>query len=276
MLNLKREEKKDGNEGGGGSGYESETGDNKKPPENSTGSEGKGSDDNLDEFGYAKEPEKSGDEKKAGEGNKESKQDPPANEKKIEPGTGYDADKEPEAPVAEEKKEDPKPPEGEKKEGELELDVKDVPEADVKMIRDLAKAQKFTKEQAQALLEIRKGQLAQAAENEKKALKAIEAERQETRRKWHQELKSDPAFGGEKGEKFASSIKNAEKVWDELFPNSKKELTKRGSVLPPYLMRDLAKAHDLLYSNSKLELGDAPQPDPEKAEEDDGTAFYRT
>jgi hypothetical protein len=132
---------------------------------------------------------------------------------------------------------------------ELELDVGDLPEESVKQIREFAKTHSVTKEVAQALIDSRKETFKRRADAEVQA----ENDRKALRVSYHKELKEDKEFGGEN---FAHNIKQAGKVLTEFFPGMKKALTDRGSMLPPYIMKDLSKLAKHLYSTNTVVHGD--------------------
>ncbi len=220
--------------------------------------------DNVDDFGYAKEPEATGDP------TKETKLDPkpPVKEDvKIDvKATGYGD----EPPKIEE---EVKPP-VEIKDADLgfELKVDEViPKEELTKVKDFAKKHSLTKEAAQAYLDLRANEVKESARVEAETVKNFEKQKLQQRSEWHKELKNDPHFGGEK---FSHNVLQAEKVLQEFMPLTKKSLTERGSVLPPYVMRDLAKLGDHLYSTEKLTQGEAIVP-PVEVEEDDGLGFYR-
>jgi hypothetical protein len=223
-----------------------------------------GEGDKFDDFGYEKtEPE--GDKKPEGSGDKKPEVPKETSTKVETPATGY-GEKD---PVVEE----PPAPAPKKEEIDLgyELKVEGVPEEDVTKLKTFAKQYALSKEAAQAYLDLRKAEhekyKASVAESERE----YEIEKQKVRAEWHRELKNDPAFGGEK---FGSNILRAEKVMEEFMPNTKKVLTERKAMLPPYVMRDLAKLADHLYSTERLVQGDAPKPSEPVEEKDDALAFY--
>jgi len=216
------------------------------------------SDDNLDELGYEKltpdekKPEEKAPEKKAA-----------ADIKVDTPATGYSEDPP--------KVEDPTPePPAKKEEIDLgfELKLDGLPEEEANKIKEFAKRNKLSKEVTQELANIRQVEFKAAEKEAKEAEAAAEKLKQETRAQWHKELKEDPTFGGDK---FAFNIKRAEKVVDEFMPGTKKMLTERKSMLPPYVMRDLANLADRLYDTEKLTQGDAPAPTPK--DDNDPNAF---
>jgi hypothetical protein len=208
----------------------------------------------VDNYGYAPAEPQPGDapapekkeeakEEPGATGYGDKKDSPEPKEPEVEGASGY-GEKPPE--VKEVLIEKPGvSPEGEKT---LELDTGDLGEATVQQIREFAKTHGVTDKVAQALVDIRKQDLQRAkdhqaqAENDKKALRAS----------YHNELKNDPDFGGEK---FAHNIKQAEKVLHEFFPGLKKQLTERGGMLPPYVMKDLSNIANHLYSTGKVVHG---------------------
>ena len=85
-------------------------------------------------------------------------------------------------------------------------------------------------------------------------------------------MKNDPALGGEK---FEHNVMQAEKVLEEFMRATKTMLTERGSMLPPYVMRDLARLAEHLYAAPVFNSGEPPAPPPEpKEENNDPLAFY--
>lgn len=223
----------------------------------------KPSEPETDELGYAIVPPPK--EEKPPEKKLDKKPEP---EKVEVPGTGYGS----KAPVVEDP---PEAPLEEKKDPLPELDLKPdqiIPKDEVIKVKEFAKAHNLTKEQAQAYLDIRAGETKENARLQAQAVKTAERDRQQLRATWHKELKDDPTFGGDK---FDHNVLRAEKVLQDFMPTTKKELTARGSMLPPYVMRDLAKLADHLYSTDKLAQGDPVEPPKEEKEEDDALAFYK-
>lgn len=151
----------------------------------------------------------------------------------------------------------------------FELKLEGLAKEEAEKIVEFAKVNELSEKAAQAFADFRKSQIKSAEESNVAAQRAAEQERQRLRGEWHKELKNDPNFGGEK---FAHNIALAEKVVDQLMPNTKKMLTERRSMLPPYVMRDLVKIGELLNPTSKLVQGEPPA--PEAPEEDDALAFY--
>jgi hypothetical protein len=105
---------------------------------------------------------------------------------------------------------------------------------------------------------------------QEQAAKDAERAKVELRAGWHKQLKDDATFGGEK---FGANVKLANRVFDQFMPETKKILTERGSVLPPYVMRDLVKMAEQLFDTDKLQQGGPPPPAAPK-EENDPLSFY--
>jgi len=200
-------------------------------------------DSGLDEFGYKKndEPTKKPEENKTKE--------PEADKEVEKPATGYgkeDAIPEPE------KKEEVKEPttEEEKSKAELVEALKDLPEnIDKEKVTKFALDNKLTKEQ---LIAYKNFVTEDSKQSEVKQKEAIKAQRSE----WKKELSSDPDFGGEN---FDKNVDRVEKVLENYMPNMKKVLTERGSMLPPYVMRDFLALSKILNPTTTLVSGDPIQ-----------------
>jgi len=233
-------------------------------------------DDAFDDLGYAKEPPadgaasaSKGTKDEGGEGGKKSEPQKAADEKDITPASGYSDDPE--------KVEDPPAPEPEKKAEEIDLgfklDSQGLADDEFAKLKKEAKDLELSEAQAKKFVEKRKSELKAAEEAKAKAEADFKKEQEETRKRWHSELKSDPVFGGEN---FGFNVKRAEKVIEEFMPNTKKVLTERKSMLPPYVMRDLAKLGNHLYSTESLKTGNPPAPPAQNEEQDDALDFYNT
>lgn len=77
----------------------------------------------------------------------------------------------------------------------------------------------------------------------------------EQRKAWKSELEGDAEFGGEN---FVKNVDRVEKVLDKYMPDTKKVLTERGTMLPPYIMRDFLKLDKILNPTTKLTTGEPP------------------
>lgn len=225
----------------------------------------------YDELGYEKP------KVQAESGKQKAKEDPkPEEEKPLEPITGYD--KKPEAPKEDIKPDDKKPddpkPSAEDEEFK-ELNFETLLPEEAKQLKEFAKKHKLSKEVAQDLIDSKKAEIKainDALKKQKEETPKILAQRKaERENKWYEELKADPTFGGDK---FDHNIKQVTKVVQEFMPNTKKVLTDNKMMMPPYVMRDLVKLAEHLYSSDRLNQGDPPKP-PETNESDDPLDFYK-
>lgn len=218
----------------------------------------------LDEFGYEKAPEKAAapplieEEKPAAEKVEEIK----------DPASGYGKD-----PIVL-KEEDPAAPPVEEKKIDLgyELETKDLEPGDAEKIKEFAKANGLTKEAAQAFVDLKKSENETLKKSISDFQKAEARKIAETKVAWDKELRTHPTFGGDK---FDHNVMRAEKVLSEHLAETKKVLTDRKSMLPPYVMRDLAKLADVLYSVEKLVQGDPKSADKPDEKEFDHLDFYK-
>lgn len=214
-----------------------------------------------DEFGYKIADKPGTKDQKAG-----AKEAPPEKLEDLkDPGTGYgvkpvEAPEEevaaPPAKAADVIDPNAPPP--------LEVDLKGLDEGSAKTLKQFMETQKLTKEQAQSLADLVKASSAEAQKAQAAAVKAQKAEENKIKAQWDKNLRDDPVFGKEN---FNQSVHKAEKVLKDFFPNTKKELTSRQTMLPDYVMRDLAKLSDHLFGGDKFVAGDASgRSAPEKKE----------
>lgn len=165
-----------------------------------------------------------------------------------DPATGYKAKEGEEAKQEEAKPEDKESGDVAK---EIESVLGELPEGyDKKTIADFAVEHKLNKEQVAAYVELTKREVADG-------VAAREAEIKTTRAAWSKELMTDPEFGGEH---FDLNVDRVEKVLQNYLPNMKKELTSRGTMLPPYMMRDLLSLAKTLNPTNALVNGEASKP----------------
>jgi len=175
-------------------------------------------------------------------------------EKKV---SGYDKKEEtPPAPPATPPA-PPAPPATPPKDGEVDYNetLKDLPESiDKEKVLKFATENKLSKEQVEAYKNFVKEETASIEARQNEAVK-------EQRSTWKKELMTDPEFGGEN---FDKNVDRVEKVLEKYMPNMKKVLTERGSMLPPYIMRDFLALDKLLNPSNTLVTGDVNQPKEEK------------
>jgi len=257
--NLKMNKAEDGKNGGGQT-TQPEVKSGAAPDAKESQADG----DQLDDFGYAITAEET-------QGKPDAKGDAPKAPEKPEPEepvTGY-GKKPLEAPAEEEKKKDEPPP----VKDELELNTEGVPKEEIEKVRTFAKQHKVSKEIAQAFLELRKGEIKAQAEADAKAAADYEKAKKRQWAEWDKELRADQTFGGDK---FEFNLNRVEKVMSEFMVNTKKRLTESKGVLPPYLMRDLAKLADRLYETEKFVQGESTKPEADdEIENNDPLEFYQ-
>lgn len=141
---------------------------------------------------------------------------------------------------AEEQTEEEKSAEELKK--EIESTLGDLPEFDRNRLTEFAVKNKMTKEQAEAYAEIVRSDIKETENNVKNQ-----------RSEWKKELVDDPTFGGDN---FDQNIHRVEKLLENHLPNTKKVLTDRGSMMPPYIMKDLLGIAKALNPTTELVSGD--------------------
>lgn len=264
MINLKRNEADETNSQESGESKDSKTTE---------------TDGGLDDLGYpiqkpASEPEKKQPDK--ADVKKAEKKDPPGDEEKDSTGYG-DVDveeKKADPPPADDKKKDP--PAEEKKDGdELKIEVKDLPADESKRLVEFAKTHKMSKEQAQALGELRSNDikaLNQQIEEENKAFTDLVNNQ---KIQWKKDLLKDKDFSGVDGSEYDHNHKIVKNAFNEFFPETKKMLDSNKGVLPPSTMKDiLAIAKILNPKGSTLKEGDLPVDGSDKSSKSEWDDFY--
>ncbi len=223
-------------------------------------------DSQFDDLGY----EVSSSTKKTKEENEDStvvtppteakkEETPPA---KTEPAvTGYEkpveAKKEETPPAKTEevppkKEEVPPADEAEKLKKEISDAVKTLGDGyDHEGITKFALDNKLTTEQLKAYANFSKAQ-------DEKALKEHNERVIKQRQEWYEEIKADKEFVGEKGDQFDASLHKINQLLDKNMPETKKMLTEKKGMLPPYLMKDLLRLHKALNPTTKFEGGEPP------------------
>lgn len=184
-----------------------------------------------------------------------------------EPGTGYGEEppkvEEPVAPVA------PATPPAEP--DEFDKVLTEIPKEDAKIIKAFATENKLTPEVAKKWADQVKANVAAVAVERANMERQAEQQKSVQRKSWHDELKSDPKFGGAN---FQTNIVRAEKVLSEFGPDLKKQLTEGKGMLPPNVMRMLASLADKLYATDNLVPGDPPPPKEDEVVVDRVKDFY--
>lgn len=113
-------------------------------------------------------------------------------------------------------------------------------------IKNFIAANKLSKEAAQEYVALAKGFKAQVEAYQKEQQTKVQQAAQKQKQEWYNELKQDKEFGGQN---FDVNLKRVDTVLDRFFPNTKKELTTRKSMLPPSVMRDLLSVHKALLGS---------------------------
>jgi len=166
------------------------------------------------------------------------------------------------------------PPAGDPpKEGDLKVDDKgELLDKEVTDILTFAKKHKLSQDVVNEMVDAKKTQISDDKAYDKKAKEDQVKAVKDMHSKWYTELKNDPDFGGEN---FRHNSKKVDKLVNEFMPNIKKQLTERGGLLPPYIMRDFYKLATHLYKTEKLVDGE-PLKDAKDNEnhKPDHIAFY--
>lgn len=131
---------------------------------------------------------------------------------------------------------------------ELELDLKGLKYEEVTDLKEFAKENKLSKDQAQKLLDKRK----EALDNQAKLQADFEAEKKTVYKKWTDDLKNDPDFGGQN---FKNSLHAVNKLLETHMPGTAKLLTDSGKRLSPIQMKELRAIALKLSDEGTLELG---------------------
>lgn len=183
-------------------------------------------------------------------------EDPPPAE--PSPAVGYDK-----PPEAAPKVEDPAKPPEPAKEGDLKVEDKgELTDEEVTGVLAFANKHKLAQSVVDAMISERKAEVETWKANNVKLEQNAQNAAKVKQNKWYDELKADPDFGGEN---FKVNVKKVDKLVADFMPNIKKELTKGGGMLPPYIMRDFFKLANHLHKTETLVEGD---PAAEKAKEE--------
>lgn len=244
-----------GNTGGGGS--------NETPPaQNNTPPQTQG---NFDQFGYPIQPSTpppAPTQNTQGQAAQQASAQaaaaagvgydtPPPPPDKTGYGIGEATDK-PAAPPASEAKPAVEPP----KPGEfkLEVDMKDLSEADQKSLASIMEKHKLPKDAQESLVNLKKAEIAQSNQQKAEQEKQYQAQILKTKTEWFNELKNDKDFGGAN---FDANVKLVNKFVTDFMPNTKKMLTEKGGMLPPSTMRDFHSVAKKLYETEGFVQGDS-------------------
>ena len=203
----------------------------------------------VDDFGYTKEPAATPEPEAA-------KVETPVEPEAGKVSTGYGEGD----PVPEPAKVEPEvKPDGTDAEKLLQFEIKEAlgeisDNYDKETIGKFAEDNKLTKDQVKAYVELTK-------QEDAANLKSAEDAKVKQRSDWGKELREDSTFGGDD---FNKNVERVEKVLENYLPNMKKALTDRGSMLPPYIMRDLLSLSKTLNPTTTLVSGTASTPAPKE------------
>lgn len=127
-----------------------------------------------------------------------------------------------------------------------------------KAISEFAVKNKLNKEQVEAYV-------AQMKADDANEVKIREEKITAQRQAWNEDLVKDPEFGGDN---FDKSVHEVESLLGKYFPDTKKVLTDKKGMLPPYFMKDLLRVAKALKPTNQFEGGEPPGP-----KEDSETGF---
>lgn len=122
-----------------------------------------------------------------------------------------------------------------------------------KAISEFATKNKLSKEQIDAYV-------AQVKSDEAAEAQARTARIEKAKNDNIQELMNDKEFGGEN---FDNSVHEVETLLDKYLPNTKKQLTEKKGMLPPYIMKDLLAVAKALKPTNQFTGGEPPAPKEE-------------
>lgn len=131
-------------------------------------------------------------------------------------------------------------------EGEVKFDESGLTPEAVKEVKDFATANKLTKEATEQYAKVIKQQATLIEDYKANEQKQIEAAREKQRSDWYNGLKSDKDFGGDL---FQTNLKRVDTILEKFMPETKNMLTSRKAMLPPEVMKDLHKLHQVLLGS---------------------------
>lgn len=229
----------------------------------------------TDDYGYPKDEEKPVEKKEEAPSDDESskkKDEPEAKDNPDEKSaTGY-GDEPPKKEDAPDVKDTTKDGSGEP-DKVPEINTEGLLDSEVSDLKDFVKANKLTPEAHKALVDYKKQEVAKLAEYMENKKTSDETKANDLRRQQHDELSNDAEFGGEK---FKHNVKQVDKVIDQFMPNLKNKLTESGVMLPPYVMKDLAKLAKRLYSTESLTQGEPSKLEDTNDKELDPLEYYNS
>lgn len=118
--------------------------------------------------------------------------------------------------------------------------------------KEFITANKLNPEAAKAALDFLKKQSGALETYKAGEAQRIQEARTAQKTQWFNELKTDKEFGGEN---FNKNLSKAEKVINNHMSGFKNILTTTKGMVPPNVMKDLAKMHDVLYGTEPMVSG---------------------
>lgn len=151
-------------------------------------------------------------------------------------GTGY----------VEPKPAETKPAEAKPAEGEVKFDESGLTPEAIKEVKDFATANKLSKEAAEQYAKVIKQQATLIEDYKANEQKQIAAAREAQKADWYNKLKTDKDFGGDL---FQTNLKRVDTILEKFMPETKNMLTSRKAMLPPEVMKDLHRMHQVLLGS---------------------------
>ncbi len=131
-------------------------------------------------------------------------------------------------------------------EGEVKFDESGLTPEAVKEVKDFATANKLTKEATEQYAKVIKQQSTLIEDYKANEQKQIAQARETQKADWYNKLKTDKDFGGDL---FQTNLKRVDTILEKFMPETKNMLTSRKAMLPPEVMRDLHKMHQVLLGS---------------------------
>jgi hypothetical protein len=123
---------------------------------------------------------------------------------------------------------------------------------DKTQLKRIATEKKWSKEFLKDVVDLRKLDYAEAMKVRTNQNNERQQKLTELRTNYYNELMSDPTYGGAN---FQTTIHKVDKVLAEHLPTMKKNLTETKGILPPNVMRELAKMAEKIYGTESFEQG---------------------
>lgn len=141
---------------------------------------------------------------------------------------------------------EPKPAAATTTEGEVKFDEAGLTPEAIKSVKDFATANKLSKEATDQYAKVIKDQSTLINDYKANEQKLVEAAREKQKADWYNGLKSDKDFGGDL---FQTNLKRVDTILEKFMPETKNMLTSRKAMLPPEVMKDLHKLHQVLLGS---------------------------